>query len=80
MMSGNQKLIGLTYKFSKQYQDYIVKEGEQLFASQMGRQRRPSDSSQDETDPTSFNFEGACDVFKEIFKHLLANASKNLKK
>lgn len=40
-----------------------------------GRQRRPSDPQTiEETEPTSFNTKGACDIFKLIFKHLLANA------
>ena len=47
----------------------------------MGRQRSASEiNAQDETEPTSFNSQGACDVFKEIFKHILSNACKNYKK
>ena len=51
------------------------KEGDSLYLQLNGRQRRPSDpQTLDETEPTSFNTNGACDVFKQIFKHLLANA------
>ena len=70
----NQKLIKTSWQFGQAYLREVVKEGEAL-ASELAHSRPASQELDlDDIQTASFNYSGACVIFKETLKLLLANA------